>query len=134
MRDRYREWDDRDEWDRDVRSRRRERRPPGSSVPGVLSFGLALVLGPVTIVLFVVAGMMAANSPTGAVNNNAPATMVLGMLLMLCMIVMVIGLVLGIVGLVMPANLKIFAVLGTIFNALMLLGMLALMIIGWLAG
>jgi hypothetical protein len=129
---RQRDWDDRDRDDR-YRDRPRTRPQAGSSLPGILSFGLSLVVGPGVFLLFLIAGLMASSGPGGP-PPQSPAIMILGALVILALALMVVGLVLGIVGLVMPANLKVFAVLGTVFNALLLLGVGGLLLIGALLG
>ena len=95
---------------------------------GIASFAIGILSGLAEFAMVVIAGVMEASTP-GGVNEEAPAVILLG----LCLIgggLALLGIVLGIVGLVQANRSKIFAVLGLVFNALVILGVIGLMIVG----
>ena len=98
---------------------------------GIASFILALVSGLSVIALIVVAGFMEASTP-GGVDEDDPAVIVLGLTVCAGAIAAVVGLALGIAGAVQRHRKKVFAVLGLVFNALVVLSVAGLMVIGML--
>jgi hypothetical protein len=97
---------------------------------GITSFVMSLVVGVGEFVLIAIAGIMTASSPGGRMDSKSPEAIVLGLLLLAGMGVAVLGLILGIVALFTPDRGKIFAWLGVAFNGAILLGVMALMVIG----
>lgn len=126
-----------DDWHEPARSRYREdeydfSRPLPHSGLGIASFLVgvgALFFG---ILLVVVAGIMEAARP-GGIDENSPEAMVVGLLLLADVVGALVGLVLGIIGAVTAHRNKLFAGLGIGINALVLLGLIAVLIVGLLA-
>jgi hypothetical protein len=81
-------------------------------------------------VLVVLAGVMAASNPGGKVDDKAPVVVMLGLGIIGGVLFAVVGAGLGIAGIVQKNRKKLFATLGLIFNALAVLGVVGLMIIG----
>jgi hypothetical protein len=135
MHDRYRDLEEgyrrSPSWDDDDFVRRPDESRPGKK--GIVSFVLALVLCPLVIGLFVVAGVAEAMSP-GSMNDDSPAAALLGVVLLACLAGMVAGLVLGMRSMVEAESKKIFAIFGTLFNALLLLGTVGLIVVGLIIG
>ena len=122
---RYRDWED-DEFAR----RRGESR---ATRKGIISFVMALLLGPITLGLFVVAGLMA--STPGGLPDDSPEAMLLGLGLMACLGGMIVGGIVGINGWIeRDGSMKVFAVVGTLVHALLLVGTLGLIVLGLLMG
>jgi hypothetical protein len=113
--------------------------PPAAPVPaapvmkhswlGISSFAISLIGGAAMLLLFGVAAYMEMSTPGGMDENSASAVFV-GLLLFAVMAVHLVGAGLAIGGLVQKDRKRVFAVLGLVFNALVILGTLALMIIG----
>lgn len=149
-RDRRRSWDDdRDRWDeRDSRGRfpdaddyvrrryddfdgydslpRRDERP---SSLGLWSFLISIATGGV-LLLVIGAAVVMTIDPTVNLTEDSPEAMILGLGMLGGLGVAVIGLVLGFRGLAAPNTGKVLAILGIVFNGLILLGTLGLMVIG----
>jgi hypothetical protein len=118
----------------------------GQSRLGIASLIIAVLTTVLLVLLFVVAFNTAGNLLGGAdpstvtpqdlqrnLENNPGATGVLGVAgfgLVLTPFLYVLGAALGIAGLVQKRRLRLFAVLGTIFNALALLGLVLLILFG----
>jgi MFS family permease len=116
-------------WDGYVQMARAPIRKKQSGL-GITSFVMSLVVGVGEFVLVAIAGVMTANSPGGRMDSKSPEAIVLGLLLLGGLGVAVLGLILGIVALFAPDRGKIFAWLGVAINGTILLGVVALMIIG----
>ncbi len=123
--------DDRD-WDDDYYSCRREEvtRP---ATKGVASFVMALVAVPVLVGTLGLTVVLEASSP-GTVKDDSPEMSLLGLVFMVCGGAGLIGLALSIRALIEPTSMKIFAVMGTIGNAMLLLGMAVLVVAGIVLG
>lgn len=105
------------------------RQPPAQSGVGVTSFVLAMIGGIALLSLVVVAGVMETQTP-GGMEEQSPQAIAVGMGILVGLVVNVVGVVLGIVAVFQPDRKKVFAVLGLTFNALILLAIAGLMVIG----
>ncbi len=99
----------------------------GSGV-GMASFIIAIIVGIGEFIMVVIAGMMA--SAPGGMNEEAPATVALGLLLLAGLALALVGAVLGLVSIMQRDRKKIFGILGLIFNAAILAVVLLLMVVG----
>ena len=95
---------------------------------GIASLALSLLSGLGLLLIFVVAGL-AESQPRG-LDENSPAAVVLGLIMVLLTIVQLLALGLGIAAVVQPARNKTFGVLGLVFSCACLLGSWLLMLIG----
>lgn len=95
---------------------------------GIASLALSLLSGLGLLLIFVVAGL-AESQPRG-LDENSPAAVVLGLVMVLLTIVQLLALGLGIAAVVQPARNKTFGVLGLVFSCACLLGSWLLMLIG----
>jgi len=107
--------------------------PLKHSGAGVASFIISLVAGLAMMIVLIVAGVLGASSG-GALDQNDPTTMMIGFGVICDCMLFVVGAVLGIVGLFQGDRKRIFAVLGLIFNLLLVLGVGALVAIGLALG
>jgi hypothetical protein len=96
---------------------------------GIFSFIISLVGGLGMLLLFAIAGYVQMSTP-GGMDEKSPAAVVVGLLLFAIAGVLLVGLGLGIAGLVQKEKKRVFAVLGLVFNSLVILGTLALVVIG----
>jgi hypothetical protein len=135
MRDQWRELEDyyrrRRDWEDDEIARPDD--DERATRKGIVSFVLALVLAPLTVGVFVLAGVLESMTP-GGLKDDSPEAILVGGLGMLCLVGMVIGAILGIRGLVEPGTMKVFALLGLIGNALILVGTIGLVVLGLIFG
>jgi hypothetical protein len=79
--------------------------------------------------MIVVAGVMEATTP-GGVDEQSPQVMLLGLVILAGMLAALVGAVLAIIGLTERNRYKAFPMVGLLFNGLILLGVIALMVIG----
>jgi hypothetical protein len=100
---------------------------------GIASFVLACVSTVLILVLLVVAGVMEASTP-GGMSETSPAAIAIGLLLFLFVFVALVGVGLGIAGLFQSERKKVFAVLGTVFGGVTLLGTASIVAIGMSVG
>jgi len=70
----------------------------------------------------------------GWADEDSPQVMFLGLLVIAGLIMSLVGLVLGITGLVQGGRSKVFPVLGLGFNGMIILGVIAIIVIGVLSG
>lgn len=103
--------------------------PQKHSGVGIASFIIGMVVGGVQLVLVVVAAAMV----MGGASEDSPQMMVVGCSFLVGMAANLVGIVLGIVGAVQKNRKKVFSILGLTINALVLLGLLGLMVIGLVA-
>lgn len=96
---------------------------------GIASFIMSLLLGPGLFLLVIIAGVLQASTP-GGIDNTSPAAVFLGLIMLFTAGLTLIGIGLGIAGVVQKKRKKIFAVLGLIFNSVVVLAFLLLMIVG----
>lgn len=102
------------------------------SGPGIASVIIALLSGLAEIILVVTAGIM--ESVTGGMDEDAIGTVILGLLVIGGVMLAFVGLVLGIVGLFQSNRKKIFPVIGTIFNFMIIAGVIFLVVLGTIIG
>lgn len=94
------------------------------SGPGIASFVIALVTVAAYAITFLYVGAQASsilNENNKLIADSAEAIMYLGLSVLLLAAVNVIGAVIGIIGLTLRKRRKVFAVIGTIINAVILL-------------
>jgi hypothetical protein len=96
---------------------------------GIASFVMGLLVGLGELVLVVIAGVMETSTP-GGMNDKDPKVAILGLLLLGGLFLALVGAILGVVGLFERNRKKLFAVLGLIFNGLILGLVVLLMIVG----
>ena len=96
---------------------------------GIASFVLSIVGGLATLGVFVTAGVLEAQTP-GGLDEDSPVTMMVGLAVFAAVGLALLGLALGIGGLVQPNRQRIFAILGTIFNGFIILGICGIMALG----
>jgi hypothetical protein len=106
---------------------------PQHSRVGVASFVIALLLGGLEVALFVFVGFVAASTPEG-VNDDSPLVMAVGVGACLGFLMHSLGLILGIIGLAQSRQRRVFALLGTLLNGLVLVGTGLLVFTGAAAG
>ncbi len=100
---------------------------------GIASFITSIVSGILLFLVFIIAGFMEASTPGGMDEESAGAIM-LGLFLFALLGGELVALGLGIGGLLIKERNKIFAILGTIFSAVVIVGTMFLMMIGLAMG
>ena len=96
---------------------------------GIASFIISIVAALFIFILVVVAGVVETATPGGMDEDSAQA-IIIGLFIIGTIFVDLVALGLGIAGLFIKERKKVFAILGTIFSAVTMLGTVALMIIG----
>ena len=96
---------------------------------GIASFVCAICAGFMTFALVVVAGYLEAATP-GGLDENSPAAIVVGLMLIGLVGLHLLGMGLGLAGVCQARRKKVFAVLGLMFNLLVVGGIVGLMLIG----
>ena len=104
-----------------------------SSGLGIASFIISVLAGLEIISLLIVGMVMEMRTP-GWADEDSPQVMFLGLLVIAGLIMSLVGLALGITGLVQGGRSKVFPVLGLGFNGMIILGVMAIIIIGVLSG
>ena len=99
------------------------------SLIGIASFVISLIVGMGEIGAIVIFTLIQANNP-GAVKENSPEAVILGLLLLGGVFLAVVGGVLGIVSFFEKDRHRVFGILGLAFNALIVLGFGGLMVLG----
>ena len=100
---------------------------PKRSALGIASFAIGIVSGIWEFIAVIAAGVMVAS---GDFDKESAKVILLGLGILAGMGLAVLGGIFGIAALCMPGRDKLFATLGLIFNALVLLGIIGLMVIG----
>ncbi|MSP60075.1 MAG: hypothetical protein EXR72_06975 [Myxococcales bacterium] len=88
---------------------------------GIASFVISLIAGPGMFIVIAAGGLMAASAPGGELDEKSGAAIGIGLAIFGGMFVALIGAGLGIAGAVAKDRRRVFAVLGLIFNAMLLL-------------
>jgi hypothetical protein len=116
----------------DRHSTPRARRHLPHSGPGIASFAVALVAG--LMIVAMMTGSIALVAAHGGKPRDIPRhlTMLIGFIGLGGVVLALFGAVLAVSGLVIPDRKKVFAMLGLIFNSVIVLGFLLLMVIGLL--
>ena len=96
---------------------------------GITALVLSVLCGVSMFGLVLLAGIMEASTP-GGINEESPEAIMLGLCILGGILLSFIGLGLGIAGLFQGNRKKLFAVLGVIFNGMIVFGMCVLMGIG----
>ena len=112
-----------------------EMRPPEQkhSGLGVASFVISVITAVLAFLLIVGAGVLEVTTP-GGVDEESAVAIVVGLLIIGCMVIDLVALGLGIAGLVQRDRKKVFAVLGTVFSAATILGIIFVIMLGMMAG
>lgn len=98
---------------------------------GIASFILSLLCGIGVFALFMFAGALEMSTP-GGLDEDSLAMGLIGIGIIGFLAVSVVGLALGIAALVQTGRKKVFAILGTVFSALVLFGTGFLILLGLL--
>jgi hypothetical protein len=106
---------------------------PKHSGLGIASFALSLVMGLSLFAMIGFATYMAAQNPE-QFDEESPAAIVLGLGIMGALGLAVIGLGLGIAGVAQSDRNKLFAILGLVFNGLVVLGVCGILGLGLAVG
>jgi hypothetical protein len=104
------------------------------SGPGIASFIISIISGLTGLTLFltiVVAGVIKMTTP-GSMDEKSATKIIIGLFSCLSLFAALVALGLGIAGLFQKGRKKIFAILGTIFTAGMILIMIFFVILGML--
>jgi hypothetical protein len=96
---------------------------------GIASFITSVVASISLVLLVVIAGALEVSAP-GWIDEESVAAMVLGLFIFALLVVDIVALGLGIAGLIQKNRKKLFAILGTVFAAATILGILFLIVIG----
>ena len=96
---------------------------------GIASFIISIISGILVLFLLVIAGVMEVSTP-GGIDENSAGAIILGMFLIALMFVSLVALGLGIGGLLHKERKRIFAILGTVFSLVTIIGTIPLMILG----
>lgn len=104
----------------------------GHSGPGVAAFIIALVAGALVFLAIVIAGIVEASDP-GGIEGSALAV-ILGAMLLFAVMACLCGAALAIGGLAQEKRNKVFAVIGLVFNGLILFGAGLIVLVALLTG
>jgi hypothetical protein len=99
---------------------------------GIVSFAVSLATGAGAFLFVMIAGLAEASIP-GGLPQDSPWMILLGLLIIGCMILNLAGIAVGIAAVLQKDRKRVFAVLGIVFNIVTLIGMLCLMLLGYLA-
>lgn len=110
-----------------------ERMEPPHSGLGIASFVISILSGVLIFFLIVIAGVMEASTP-GGMDEESVGAIVVGLFLIGFLFTALVALGLGIGGLVQRNRKKIFAILGTVFSGLTIVGTLFIMLLGLAMG
>lgn len=94
------------------------------SGPGIASFVISLVALVGYIITFVITGVMEAsilNEFGELTNDSSQALMFLGVAVLILVVLNIIGVVLGIIGISLRDRRKVFGIIGTIINGVIIL-------------
>jgi len=118
-----------DEYDEPVS--RPKRREPKHSGFGIASFVMAILVGIAEFILLIIAGVMESKTP-GGLDEDDPATIILGSLLIGGAVMSFVGIALAVAGFVQGGRSKIFPILGLALNGMIIVGVIGIIIIGLL--
>ena len=96
---------------------------------GIASFILAIVAGVTGLALVVIAGVLDASTP-GGMDEESPLALIVGLGMFGIGAINLIGIGFGVAGLIQVDRLRTFAVLGLVFNTLVILGFCGLVVVG----
>jgi len=121
-------YDDDDDDDIDISRGRRSAPKPGSAGWAMTSFAIAILNGLFLFGVFIAAVVINLNQ-IAPLPDDDPRMIMLGFGFLAGLAFAFLGLILGFVG-IAQKNGTVFAILGIIFNALILVGVLGLLIVG----
>jgi mannose/fructose/N-acetylgalactosamine-specific phosphotransferase system component IIC len=107
--------------------------PPKHSGLGIASFAVAILSGIEIFAMIAVATYLAARSPE-QFGEESPQAIILGLGIFAGMGLAAIGACLGIAGLTQPNRIKLFAILGLVFNAVVFVGVCGIIGLGLAVG
>lgn len=110
-----------------------ETKPLKHSGFGIASFIISLVIGAGEFVMLIIAGVMEATTP-GGIDDKSASAIILGLLLIGGLLINLAGAAFGIVGLLARDRKKVLAIIGLIFNLIVIIGMVGIMALGLLMG
>jgi hypothetical protein len=96
---------------------------------GIASFVLSLVVGVGLFAAMAIAVGLTIDNP-GGVDETSPLVAMVGFLFLFGMFLCVVAIVLGFVGVLQRDRKKVFAILGIVFNALIIMGTVGLIVVG----
>ena len=96
---------------------------------GIASFILAIFAGFTAFALVVTAGVLEASTP-GGIDDESPVAIIIGLSLFAIIGVNLLGIALGVAGIFQPNRYRTFAVLGILFNLMLIMAFLLLVVIG----
>lgn len=96
---------------------------------GITSFIFSIVSGILIFILIIIAGMMEASTP-GGIDEKSAAAVIVGLFIIAFLFLCLVALGLGIAGLMQKDRKKLFAILGTIFSTVTLVGTISIIIVG----
>ena len=100
---------------------------------GIASFITTMLAGIIMLAIFIYAGVLEASTPGGMSEDSAEA-IIIGFSFIGILFLLLVSLGLGIAGLFQKGQKKVFAILGTTFSSLIILGSVALLIVGMTMG
>lgn len=98
---------------------------------GIASLALAILVGVLVFVIIAGAGVLEASTP-GGMNEDSPLVVLIGFAIIGCLLANLVGL--GLAGMIQRRCKKLFAILGAIFNGLVVLVVLAVIVLGLFLG
>lgn len=98
---------------------------------GIASFIMSLICGLGLFVIVFIASMMSLN---GEMDETSSAAMIIGLAMFVFLGLEFIALILGIVGWTQKDRKSVFGILGTVFSAVVIVGMIGLIAIGLTIG
>jgi hypothetical protein len=96
---------------------------------GIASFITSIASAMLIFLLLVIVGIMETAAP-GGIDENSAISVIVGALIILFAALVLVAFGLGISGLVQKDRDKIFAILGTVFSAVTIVGVILIMIMG----
>lgn len=105
--------------------------PQKHSGLGIASFAISLVTAVCILAMFVIAGVLETSTP-GGMDEDGVEVMMIGLGIIFFLGIAIVGLALGITGCALSGRKKVFAILGTVINVLLLFGTVFLILLGLL--
>ena len=96
---------------------------------GMASFAIGIIDVIITLVTFVVAGIVSIRSG-GDVDESSVVLMIIGLVIILCVLAGFVGIGLGVAGILVRRNNRLFAILGTVINTALVIIIIGVIIAG----
>ncbi|MBN1298040.1 hypothetical protein JXA80_14775 [bacterium] len=96
---------------------------------GITSLILSAIIAGGLFILIIVAGILETSTP-GGIDEDSVSAMIIGLFVIMGGGMELIALILGLIGLFQKERKKLFAILGTIFSSLTILGIAGLIMAG----